>query len=264
MFEGVLLMTTISANLDCNNFLSFMNSSDGVIFIKKVQKSLTDHGFVIMKGINKNIQNLFDIAPFLNCRVYESERLGNSHAFEVNPFSTELSETINNGGFHTDFSTAKLPPKFVALQCIDIDPRHPFYGRNQVVSFLSIRKRFFELYPMYNDDFFENIYIQHIYNGYEKSIKFLSNYNNNFILRYHSKLMSHSSNEMKIDNIYIGDLINTISTEVCNDFVLDEGDIFLFDNWSSLHKRGECTTIFKGYWGGRFVNSVRYEFIPPA
>ena len=254
-------MSTIKIDYSDYFFVSDM----GITLLSQIKNQLNNQGFVIISGFEKKIEILFKLAPFLTCKIYESERLGSFHAFEVDPFSTELSETINSGGFHTDFSTSLIPPKFVAIQCICTDVRHPFYGRNQIVSYSSIKQRFFEIYSDYDANFFDQIYIQHNYGVSKKIVKFLSYNQSHEILKYHSKLLDHDINEIKIDDVYVSNIINAIATEMCYDFVLNEGDILLFNNWNTLHKRGECTTTYKNnHWGGRFINSVRYQAIPPV
>lgn len=52
--------------------------------------------------------------------------------FRMSPWTTALSQTIQDGHFHTDLNTASTPPKTTLIQCYKPDPAAPDMGQVRV------------------------------------------------------------------------------------------------------------------------------------
>jgi hypothetical protein len=64
---------------------------------------------------------------------------------QVDPREASQADRPLAGEFHTDFSQYPFPPQYLVICCKKPDPRHPFYGRNQVVKFVDILRNVKEL-----------------------------------------------------------------------------------------------------------------------
>lgn len=160
--------------------------------------------------------------------------------FSVEPFLNldflTLSESSRVGGFHSDFWSATMPPKYTFLQCIKPDPRHPYFGRNQYVKigdiFESAKLIFGESTSLkiMNHDF-----------KYKNSNDYEFSFFKNGITRFHEHLVL---DEPMKDGVTFISAIREIALSKCNDFSLDTGEIAIINNHKGLHRRGEATVSF--------------------
>ncbi len=240
-------------------FLSdFWETPHGAEIRLELRTSLCEGGAAIIRGGRPHLDELLSLEKVLGLPIFKSGRLGESFNFEVNPFADSLSETTTSGGFHTDFATSNTPPKYVALQCVETDPRHPFYGRNQIAHMTKIVERLFQIVPhLKKEDLYELI-IPHSFGGILKDIHFLTNHGGEDVLRFHASFSLETPKAPKVNGVPFSRLISAIGSDVACDFVLEKGDIAVFSNWKTLHKRGECSVQYDGRWKGRYINSVRF------
>lgn len=163
--------------------------------------------------------------------------------FSVEPFLNvdflTLSECSRVGGFHSDFWSDTNPPKYILLQCIRPDPRHPFFGRNQYIKTSDI---FEAIRILFGNDFL-SIFIKHKfrykdkYNKYNCALSFFKD----GLTRFHEYLVEDGFINDKVTFI---SAIHEIALSRCIDFVLDVGEMAIINNHQGLHRRGEATIDF--------------------
>ena len=79
-------------------------------------------------------------------------------------------------------------------------------------------------------------------------------------IKYHQKFASN--NIVLNDDLKIVELINNLSLSICEDIVLNSGDLLLIDNHTTLHRRSECSVRYdfeKRIFEGRKMNSARFN-----
>lgn len=202
----------------------------------------------------------FFIEAILGRAIFVSKRadVPNVEFFKVEPFVEftwgTLSETSRVGGFHTDFWSASCPPNFVLLQCLAEDPKHPYYGRNQYVS---VGMLYEAVEKILGRDFVDTLKII----NFTYACSGLNSYqfDNGKILRFHELLINNiqANNELSWLSI-----IREIAFSVCYDFVLDKGDVVIFNNHHGLHRRGEASISFGesiNSYQSRHLNTVRFD-----
>lgn len=195
-------------------------------------------------------------------KLFFSTRIGCFvHEFRVLPYSDNLSEQANSGGFHTDFMFQTRPPEFIALLCLNPDPKHPIYGRNQVVHRDSFLERMSAVYSIEKTDLL----------GYEIEYQFpnrasirqtaLQLIDDDLIFKLHTSLMPTG----KIDefgNVPLKAAIEAVCGDIAQDIVLDRGDLLIVSNHIALHRRTECTLAFNlidGSFRSREMATIRFD-----
>lgn len=221
------------------------------------RKILDKFGFQILRDFGTSSEKLKNFIMGYGYRLFYTESLnGWLHTFETQTVATELSEELEQGGFHTDFMFQKEPPRYIALQCIKPDPKYPLYGRNQIVKIDNLINAITKC-GVGKDQLRElqieyvlkgKIYKQNLFDDDLKSIK------------YHQKFASN--NIVLNDDLKIVELINNLSLSICEDIVLNSGDLLLIDNHTTLHRRSECSVRYdfgKRIFEGRKMNSARFN-----
>lgn len=221
------------------------------------RKVLDKSGFQVIRDFGTSSEKLKNFIVGYGYRLFYAESLnGWLHTFETQTVATELSEELEPGGFHTDFMFQEEPPRYIALQCIKQDPKHPFYGRNQIV-------RIDNLISMLTQCGVSNVQlrdlqVEYVLNGkiYKKKL-FDDDLKS---IKYHQKFAS--SNIILNGDINIVELINNFSLSICEDIVLNSGDLLIIDNHTTLHRRSECSVKYdfeKRVFEGRKMNSARFN-----
>jgi hypothetical protein len=217
---------------------------------------------VLLRGLGSDRRLLYALALALGARLYYCRRLGICDSFEVEPFTDSLSESIQAGGFHTDFSAQDSPPDFVILQCVNTDPRHPHFGRNQIVRIQDLLDR---IHGAFGPDAIAKMYeltLPHRFGDVTRQVKLLDLRNDSITIKIHTRLVA---DDLLPESAYIGDVaihraISLAALDVAIDLALGAGDAVLFSNRTCLHRRGECTMTYdtgQHRWVGRRINSVR-------
>ena len=194
--------------------------------------------------------------------LFFSTRLGSFlHEFRVLPHSDNLSEQASCGGYHTDFMFQPRPPEFVALLCLRPDPKHPVYGRNQVVHRDAFLKRMGNIYAITEDDLLRQK-VDYSFPGRPPiSLPILRRLDNRIILSLHTSLMPEGGLPA-FGNLPLKSIIEAVCGEVAQDVVLDQGDLLVVSNYAALHRRSECTLAFNaadGSFTSREMATVRFD-----
>lgn len=195
-------------------------------------------------------------------KLFFSARLGSFvHEFRVLPHSENLSEQASCGGYHTDFMFQPCPPAFVALLCLRPDPKHPMYGRNQVVHRDAFLERMESVYGITGADLLKQK-VDYPFPGRTPiSLPILQRLNGQLILTLHTSLMP-CGKLPTFDNLPLKSVIDAICGEIAEDVVLDQGDLLIVSNHTALHRRSECTLTFNAAdrsFKSREMATVRFD-----
>lgn len=225
--------------------------------------AIRGQGYQLIRGFGADSTRLErELSRVSQGKLFFSKRIGSFvHEFRVLPYSENLSEQATGGGFHTDFMFQPHPPEFTALLCIRPDPRHPFYGRNQVVQRDAFLERMGKIYGIKLTDLL-NRPIEYLFpNRPSISRPILQVVNGEPILRLHTSLMPPGRIK-SFDNLPLKHIIEAVCSDVADEFVLDQGDLLIVSNHFALHRRSECSFSYDAHDGtftSREMATVRFD-----
>jgi hypothetical protein len=220
-------------------------------------------GYQFVRGFGLDTKRLeAELCRVSGGKLFFSARLGSFvHEFRVLPYSDNLSEQPVCGGYHTDFMFQSRPPEFVALLCLRPDPKHPFYGRNQVVHRDAFLERMNSIYGVTEADLLERK-IDYSFPGRAPiSLPVLQRLDDRLILTLHTSLMS-TGNLPAFGNRPLKMIIDAVCNEVAHDVILGRGDLLIVSNHAALHRRSECTLAFNAAdrsFASREMATVRFD-----
>lgn len=221
------------------------------------------NGYQVVRGFGSDAARLeTELCRVSGGKLFFSARLGGFlHEFRVLPHSDNLSEQASCGGFHTDFMFQPRPPAFVALLCLRPDPKHPIYGRNQVVRRDDFLERIDSLYGITEADLLKHE-VDYSFTGRAPiSLPILKRLDGQLILTLHTSLMT-SNKLAAFDNLPLKAVIDAVCGEVAQEVVLDRGDLLIVSNHAALHRRSECTLAFNATdrsFTSREMATVRFD-----
>lgn len=229
-----------------------------------IQNILAKHKYLIIRNFSTDVSDAVTLARLLSDQLfYQGEELKYVHYFETQPFQTEIfSSSLACGAFHTDFWSRTDTPNYIMIQCIEPDPRHPYYSRNQVVLVETLIEYLELLHPRITSTLLQ-LSLPHKVKETLVWVKLLSLSENKLMIRLHPKYVVENmlSSEHYIDGIAIHKLISDVSQSIAADFALNSGDVLIVSNKFCLHRRGEATVKFGealSRWNGRKVNTLRF------
>lgn len=222
----------------------------------RIDKNILENsGFQIIRDFGDSADKLKNFILGQGYDLCYIQRLnGWLHTFETKFLAQELSEEVMSGGFHTDLMFQEYPPRYIALQCIQPDPKYPYYGRNQIAKVSDLIEELLK-FGFCKEELI-NLKIEYQLNDktYEQSLFF----DNLKSIKYHQKF-AQENNKCPLQ---IVKLLNDLSLSVCEDFVLDTGDLLIIDNHRTLHRRSECSVKYnydQKVFQGRKMNSTRFN-----
>jgi hypothetical protein len=197
-------------------------------------------------------------------KLFYSDRIGSvCHSYKVLPDSENFSEQVGCGGFHTDFMFQAEPPEYIALLCLEADPKHPFYGRNQIVSKRKFISKVQELVGLSEKEL-EQHYLTYSLPGHGVfKYPLLNRMGDNTIFRFHELLIDEQCDNSEIlpQEKFIA-FLHSVFMDVCEDVCLDRGDLLVISNHQALHRRSECSISYKGSTSrivSREMASIRFN-----
>ena len=204
-----------------------------------------------------------DLNAISGGKLFFSERLGGvTHQFRVLQHSHNLSEQASCGGYHTDFMFQPHPPEFIALLCIKPDPKHPFYGRNQIVHYDAFVQKIRSVYGISELDLLE-LKVKYVFpNRPAIEMPILQHYGERNIFRLHTSLIGAALTQKFLIDTPLRDAIDAVCGDVAQDIVLDQGDLLIVSNHIALHRRSECTLAFDpdgSSFKSREMASIRFD-----
>jgi alpha-ketoglutarate-dependent taurine dioxygenase len=228
--------------------------------LKLFQKVDENNDVLIISGFNELENNTlkFFVEKILNRTLFISSReeVAQIEFFKVEPFLEinwkTLSETSRVGGFHTDFWASPIPPRFILLQCLNSDPKHPYYGRNQYVSMDSLYQKIEDIFGIKSSKILRNTefsYACHKGNTHQ--------FDDGQTARFHEFL---ANDVQEFDDFSLLSVVRDVALSICEDFVLNKNDLVIFNNHRGLHRRGEASIKFetKDLYQSRHLNTLRF------
>lgn len=258
-FQVEFLAEFLPSKNEGGKVINIEAEKERVAIIKALERVDLNQNILIIKGLpilsEKDIDWL--IEKSVSKLLYHPTRKIVPHieTFFVQPFLgldlSTLSESSHVGGFHSDFWSAPIPPKYIMLQCIRPDPRHPYFGRNQYIKISDILETAKYIFGEHVSSKISN----HCFK-YKKNIPVKYHLFKNEIARFHEHLVLE---EMENEINFVS-AIREISLSMCTDFVLNEGEIAVINNHKGLHRRGEATIDFsnKDAINSRCLRTVRF------
>lgn len=254
--------STLINNCDINQLREFVALCPTYEALRtSILDVMQNFSYSVIRNAGSDLSELILLATLIGKNIFTSDRLGIFHNFKVDPYNNDISESVSAGMFHTDFSSVSNPPRYIAIQCVEPDPRHPFFGRNQVAPLTRILKRLNELIP----ESVTNLELHPLamnYGGSKQLVNVLNRRGSESQIRIHNKLVDVDNLDHChfYDGVPIVAILEQVCKEVCDDFALDCGDVLIVDNWHSLHRRGEATVMYSAlnHWTSRSINTIRF------
>ncbi len=258
--------------IDYNSILESKERFDRVIyskserlneFIKQLRNSLKKNNYVIIRNFGIDVEYFIILNFLLSKKIYFSKRLNAAIInIKIKLNSTDLSESLYNNTFHTDFLFQNVTPDFISLQCTKRDPKYPLYGRNYLVD---VNELYWELIKKFSlsEEYLLNLRFPYTFGSKTFWIHVFSKKKEKISARLHLSIIDLKKLQQDkhyFQKISIVELINQLALNLSKDFVLDEGDVVIFSNRYVLHKRGEVSLDFKSldHYNSREINSMRF------
>lgn len=242
-------------------------SSQSQIITQIDAQMIRSCGYQVIRNFGTNVmefERVFDCIS--NNQLFYSDRIGSvCHQYSVEVNSSNFSQQMRTGGFHTDFMFQEHPPEFIALLCLETDPKHPIYGRNQIISISALLERLNTGFGLSIEDLMSRPLPYHFANGHHFSIPLLHKNNGHFQLRFHQYLVTDSMQDNTVRDKAVDTYLEQLHAAMIDgseDVCLNAGDVLLISNHHALHRRGECSVSFdsdKKVWRSRSMASIRFN-----
>lgn len=227
---------------------------------ERIIELLRVEGALVVKGCPNTESALVALGVVLGGKFFVPAGESLVDEFAVVPQASrgaDRSTSIEAGSFHTDYCTAELPPRFVAIQCIRPDPRHPYFGRNQYAQRTKILSVLNCISPDLVDDI-KRATIPITIGGKPRHVELFDAGISGEILRMPHRHLT--SGDCSIANGIIMDTLNLACNAAMIDCALDGGDILLLDNHQCAHRRGEASfKIEVDAIRSRAIRTVRFD-----
>jgi hypothetical protein len=212
---------------------------------KELLAQVSDNGGLILRDFGAD-QNLLDSAfGEVGFSRFVDDLNRSSIPLSVGPGQLSHAERTLAGEFHTDFSQHKIPPRFTVIACLQVDPRHPYYGRNQIVRVEEVLKNV-ALLDVNLYQRFVTCEFPVVIRGKKLSSRLLDRSEaGRLIVRYHPGYLDETrlQNHHFYRGMRLDQWIHHVAMSLCDDFVLNAGDCVIIDNHLSLHRRDTATVV---------------------
>ena len=216
---------------------------------KALKQFLDKEGFCVIRGLGHNLDELTETLGRSGFKIFIDDLKRDFISTTVHPREISHAERLLAGCFHTDFSQHQVPPKYLALLCLKTDPRHPFYGRNQVVHTRNIFRTINELDEILYEKILNSSFPTRI-RGHYYDTPLISKLPDvgDIIIRFHPGYIE--KNRLNRSHFYRGiglhEWIELIAFDLCFDFALNETDCLIASNYRCFHRRDTATLHFDG------------------
>jgi len=214
-------------------------------FADSVREAWTARGHLVVRGIpvDGGASSLLSaLALGSRFKPYRGNKIVKH--FKMSPWTTELSQTIKEGHFHTDLNTAPKPPAATVIHCIKPDPKTGA-GETRIVPLeallteLKLRKAKDTLRLLLQTE------IEMVDDRKHGSWSGLIVANNE--IRFHPETLraaARRSGTLPENLEYHLSLIRECAFAVSSPILLDRGDAVFVSNLRALHYRGPCTARY--------------------
>lgn len=230
-------------------------------------QAIRDCGYQIIRNFGTNVDELEQVFDHISrSQLYYSDRIGSiCHQYSVELSSGNFSQQMRTGGFHTDFMFQEHPPEYIALLCLETDPKHPIYGRNQIISMSALLDRLNAGFGLSVEELLIRQLPYHFANGQHFSVPLLHKNNGHLQFKFHQYLVTNSMEESAVRDkeidTYLAQL-HAAMIDVSEDVCLDAGDLLVLSNHHALHRRSECSVSFDSetkIWRSRKMATIRFN-----
>lgn len=227
-------------------------------------EAIERNGHQIIRDFGSNTERLkIFLEALSNGKLFHSERIGGvMHQFRVLPGATSLAEQASCGGYHTDFMFQPRPPAYIALLCLRPDPRHPIFGRNQIVHRDDLVTKMESVFKLSATDL-KQATLKYVFPGRPAfEVPVLDTLDGRTIFRLHTSLAQDRIGPVLRHGISLKEAVEIVCSDVAQDFVLDKGDLLIMSNHIALHRRSECTLAYHNdgtSFDSREIASIRFD-----
>jgi len=228
----------------------FLRSDGWLKFCREARRHWAEHCHVVVRGISQVADGATALPLALafgdsfltygpGCIVRD---------FRMSPWRKGASHRLNEGEFHTDFSTSVLPPAVTAIVCLEMDPGGPAYGQNRVASLPRLRAQLTHSGEMAALDWLERTEVP-LANDVTLPV-WRGRLVQDGLLRYHPETVEAGcrGTNLPADTFqHFQRAIREAAMTVSVPFVLGRGDVLFVSNHRALHYRGECSVRFIKY-----------------
>lgn len=258
-----------------DNYEGNKSGSSDIVMLKKRSKqtyssalkidldALQRQGFQVVRQYGVDEYKLErELSLLSGGKLFFSKRMGGiCHRFKVLPSSQNFSEQMRCGGYHTDFMFQPSPPAFIALLCLIPDPKHPFYGRNQIVHIDDFINKMKAVYGVDREALAEMDIAFELPNKTIVKQPILAHLNGKMIVKFHELMMSDRQPNETL-SISLKDAFHAVFSDVAYDICLDQGDLLIISNHHAFHRRSECSITFNSEVGdfmSREMATIRFD-----
>lgn len=164
--------------------------------------------------------------------------------FKTSPWTTELSQSLREGDFHTDLSTSRTPPSLTLIHCREPDPT-PGYGVLRVVRVPDLLA---ELRRRGADEALQLLLADTVEMVDERAEGSWSGIMaSESTIRFHPATLKAASRRGTRFAENLEQQLNTIreaALAASDPIELERGDALLVSNFRALHYRGACTVRY--------------------
>lgn len=249
-----------------NNFSEDGFFSAGAINSAFLLKNiLLEKNYVVVRDVGTEDKAGLMLAKILGGNIFHQGDLGYLYGFKNHPFERSiLSSSLAAGAFHTDFWARSSAPDYVLLQCVEPDPRHPYYSRNQVALVSDLLDKMYSVIPEMVGAL-DGIELPYAVGDKTAKVKLIDYIDKKPAMRFHPLYVADNLLDEShfFGGVPVHSLVSIFAQDVAEDFVLNSGDVLVVSNKYCLHRRGEATIKFNGGvsdWCGRKLNTLRFSF----
>ncbi|MCI4187319.1 TauD/TfdA family dioxygenase [Dickeya dianthicola] len=167
--------------------------------------------------------------------------------FKMSPWTIELSQTIQEGHFHTDLNTAPAPPAATVIHCHKPDP-NPEMGESRVAGLYDLLNELERRGEVGTLAFLTEAKVDMV--DEHKQGSWTGSIVADDTIRFHPETLRAASlrlGSLPQDLEHHLKIIHDSSMAVSEPIHLAPGDALFVSNLRALHYRGECTAQFTNY-----------------
>ncbi|QZE30740.1 TauD/TfdA family dioxygenase [Pantoea ananatis] len=226
----------------------FFHSSQWAEFVAQVAQAWHDRDSLIVRGVPTDDGGTTLLAALSLSARFKSYRNNKivKH-FKMSPWTVELSQTIQEGHFHTDLNTAPVPPAATVIHCHKPDP-NPCMGESRIAGLYDLLNELERRDEVETLAFLTKTKVdmvdEHKQGSWNGSIV-ASN-----TIRFHPETLRAAAlrlGSLPQDLEHHLKTIHDSSMAVSEPIHLAPGDAIFVSNLRALHYRGECTAQFTNY-----------------
>lgn len=224
---------------------AFFKSSRWTAFVDQVAEAWYDRHSLVVRGVptdNGATTLLAALSLPSRFKPYRNNKIVKH--FKMSPWTKELSQTIQEGHFHTDLNTAPIPPAATVIHCHKSDP-NPEMGESRVVVLDDLLNELERRGEAETLTFLTDTKVDMV--DERKHGSWSSSIVEGDTIRFHPETLRAAKQRLDSLPIELESYLLTIHNSamaVSKPIHLAPGDALFVSNRRALHYRGECTVQF--------------------